>query len=119
MEDLGIPKGIRRELDKYTTVPANVRGAKYARDILRLQLSDKPKMVYVKRMPEGYPTTDVLCYDEPSQIPPGVEVDMEKMLDRTVRAKIESIFEALGWDLGELRRGWGRAMGKAEQLSLF
>ena len=99
--------------------PANIRGAKYARDVLKLQLSNKPKMVYIKNMPGGYPTTDVICYDEPFQIPPGVEVDIEKMLDKTIRAKLERIFEALGWDIGELRRGWNSAVGKPSQLSLF
>ena len=101
-------------------VPANVRGAKYTRDILGHQLSSKPKMLYISKMPNNYPTTNVICFDEDSQVPPGTEVDIEKMLKKIVKDKLEPIFEALGWKLSELNPFWrGRAPKAGTQDSLF
>lgn len=126
--EIGIPKGINRELSEYgrdtpkgkIAIPANIRGAIYSQEHLRIQLSSKPKMVYVSRMPKEFPGTDVICFDEDNQIPPGMQIDIEKMLDRLVKSKLESIFEALGWKMSELVYYWrGRISPEGEQLNLW
>ena len=139
-EEIGIPKGMSRDLDDYgklvieggiavadeqgrvkrTGVPANIRGAKYAQDVLGIEISSKPKMLYVSKLPEKYSPTDVICFDEDSQVPPGTQIDIEKMLDKLVKSKVESIFEALGWSIHELNYQWKRPKDKSgEQLSLI
>ena len=63
---------------------------------------------------------DVICFDEDSQIPPGTEIDIEKMLAKTVGDKLEPIFEALKWRMSELNPFWrGKAPKKGVQESLF
>ena len=106
MAELGIPKGINKKLSDYKHPPANVRGAIYAIEKLGLDLSTKPKMVYISHMPFGYEPTDVLCFDDWSQIPPGTQIDVHKMLEKTVRLKLEPIFDALGWKMSELNPFW-------------
>ncbi len=140
-DEIGIPKGMSREPEDYgklviekgialederghalrTGVPANIRGAKYAQNILGIQISSKPKMLYIKRMPEKYPQTDVLCFDEDIQVPPGTEIDIEKMLIKLVKDKVDSIFDALGWSLVALEPFWrGKPKNKAgEQMTLL
>ena len=44
---------------------------------------------------EQYPPTDVICFEEESKLPK-VEVNYEKMIDATIRKKIERILEAVG-----------------------
>ena len=122
--EIGIPKGISREPETYgraSGIPANIRGAIYATKILGHELTSKPKLIYISRMPNDYSPTDVICFDEDSQVPAGVEIDAEKMLEKLVKDKIESIFEALGWKLGELVPYWKGKPSKKEgdQLSLF
>jgi DNA polymerase I len=124
-EEIGIPKGISRELDDYVRPAANIRGALYARDILKIELSSKPKMIYVRKFPDNLPQVfkgkpaDVLCFDSGTQIPPGTEIDTEKMLEKLVKDKVKSVFEALGWSLRDLGLVWrGKALPKGEQLTL-
>jgi len=121
--EIGIPKGITKELGDYVHPAANIRGAKYSTDRLGLQLSNKPKMLYVNKMPEGFPETDVICFDEDVQIPPGTQIDINKMIDKLVKDKIDTIFEALGWGLGELESSWVKKVKRSkkdeEQVSLF
>lgn len=128
--EIGIPKGISKELSDYGKIdkdgqvkgiPANIRGTKYAQEVLGHELSSKPKMVYISKIPNNYPITNVLCFDEDGQVPPGTEIDVEKMLEKLVKDKTQSIFEALGWRLSELVPWWkGKPSKKeGEQLGLF
>ena len=117
--ELGIPKGINKELHEYEHPGSNVRGTIYARDVLGIELSSKPKLLYIKSMPKGYPDTDVLCFDEESQLPPGVIIDIETMLIKTVKSKIKGIFEALGWKLSEVDPFWKGNRILGNQISMW
>ena len=118
--EIGIPKGITKNLDEYKHPGANIRGAIYASKILGYELTDKPKLIYVSKVPSNYPPTDVICFDDATQIPVGTEIDIEKMLIKLVRDKIESIFEALDWRISELVPYWrGKAPRTGTQDSLF
>ena len=132
-DEIGIPKGITRDPRSYCRygydpklpswgqkgLSANIRGTLYSIDNLKSQLSNKPKMVYVRRMPDGYKPVDVICFDEEWQVPPGTQIDIEKMLEKTMRAKLEPIFTGLGWRMSELSHWWkGKSspQGKQERL---
>ena len=118
--EIGIPKGITRELDSYETKPANIRGALYARDMLKVELSNKPKMIYVAHMPSGLPETDVLCFDTDNQVPPGTVLDVEVMLEKIVKDKLDAIFEALDWSMSELVYFWhGKPKKMGDQMNLL
>jgi DNA polymerase I len=126
--EIGIPKGINKSLYAYgktkvlkdnktvitESVPAHIRGAMYSKNILQLDLTDKPKLLYIKTIPKPYSKTDVLCFDEDEQVPAGTVIDIDKMLDKTVRDKIEQIFEGLGWKVVEAVWYW---IGKKKRMA--
>lgn len=132
--EIGMPKGMSKEpLDylrgefdpskpawKQKGLSANIRGALYAMKELGIDLSSKPKMIYVSKVPAPLPPIDVLCFDEDSNIPPGTEINIEVMLEKLVKNKVQLIFEALGWSLKELSYHWkGNLPSEGEQTELF
>lgn len=140
LTEIGIPKGISKDLDDYgnkillddagnikhqSSVPVNVRAARYAEKVLNYQLSSKPKMVYITSLPPGLPTTfegkpvDALCFDYEYQIPSGTVIDVETMLEKLVKAKLEAVFDAVGWKMSELDYHWKGKVGKVGKQQLF
>ncbi len=106
LEKAGIPSGINKSLDDYVVLDAHGRGARYSNQYLGTDFKrgSKPKRLYVKRTydPERYPDTDVLCFEYPDQVPVDkIEIDWETMLEKTIQAPLNRIFEALGWDWDE------------------
>ena len=60
--------------------------------------------MYIKRIlnPDKYPETDVICFEYPDQIPEDAfEIDWDLMLEKTIQAPLNRIFDALGWDWDE------------------
>ena len=120
IEEIGMPRGITRELSDYARPSANIRGALYTTNVLKYELSNKPKLIYITQMPNGYVETDVLCFDDEKQVPSGVQVNIELMLEKLIKNKLESIFDAMGWKISELVYYWkGKAPKRGEQLTLF
>ncbi len=147
--EIGMPKGITKELHEYGTkmtlgkdghvrsragITANIRGAIYAVKVLGLDLSNKPKMIYIKGLPNHLPArykfahaneaeekiVDTLCFDEDFQVPAGTIVDIELMLQKTVRYKLAPIFEALKWPMRDLDYHWaGKAPKTGTQIDMF
>jgi DNA polymerase I len=132
-DDVGIPGGIGKRLDNYETDTAQVRGAKYANDLLgtNFQRGSKPKRLYVesvhpaffKRMEdergldphahEWYREfrrdvengDGVICFEYADQVPDEFEVDWDKMLDKTLKGPIARILEALDVSWEEVKAG--------------
>ena len=142
LTEIGIPKGISKDLSDYgnkiltdgvgnithtSSVPVNIRAARYSEQVLNIQLSSKPKMIYISKLPSGLPTefegkkVDAICFDNEYQIPSGVIVDVETMLDKLIRAKLEAVFDALNWSMKDLDYHWkGKApKGGSQQLLDF
>jgi DNA polymerase I len=129
--ELGIPKGMSKDPHSYINkptdtpwlqkgLPANVRGTLYSIHQLKNDISNKPKLLYVKQLPESYPPIDVICFDNDNQIPPGTQIDTEKMLDKIIRAKLDTVFSGLGWSLKDLVPWWrGKAPKGGEALTMF
>ena len=129
LDEIGIPGGIGKKLDNYDTDTAQVRGAKYANELLGTNFSSgsKPKRLYLKKVhpdffvrmeeEEGFdPQTDplygefkrdpdVICFEYDDQIPEEFEVDYEKMLDKTLQGPIERVLEALDISWSEVKSG--------------
>ncbi len=106
LEKAGIPSGINKSLDDYVHLDSHGRGARYSNEHLGTDFKrgSKPKRLYIKRslVPDKYPNTDVLCFEYPDQIPAGAfEIDWETMLEKTIQAPLNRIFDALGWDWDE------------------
>jgi len=104
LEMVGIPGGIGKDLDKYVTKDAQVRGCLYSNENLGTDFKrgSKPMRVYIKTVTGTYPQTDVLCFDYPDQVPPEFLVDRETMLEKTIRQPISRIIEALGWHWSDM-----------------
>jgi DNA polymerase I len=133
--EIGIPKGLTKDpMDyfkhsfdpnlpvwKQKGISSNIRGTLYSIKELGNELSTKPKMVYIKNMPDNFAPIDVLCFDNDSQVPPGTQIDVEKTLDKLVKSKLESIFDALGWKMSDLVYYWkGKPENKdGDQEPLF
>ncbi len=119
--EIGIPKGMSKELDSYENPTVNIRAAKYSERVLGMNLSSKPKMVYVSKLPDNMPSTydgkpvDAICFDDDNQLPSGIVIDVEVMLDKLIKNKLEAIFDAMGWSMSELNVHW---KGKAPKLGL-
>lgn len=99
--EIAIPKGIGKPLDKYKSEGAHVKGAKYSNKHLDTNFSegDKPRYIYIDKTPRGYPDTHVICIDNSTEIPDGFELDMERMVKRIMLSKLDTVDEALGWNL--------------------
>ena len=100
LEEVGIPGGIGKSLEDYDRPDAQVRGAIYSNKYLGTHFGkgSKPKRLYIKSMPSQYPKTDVLCFDYPDEVPPGVKIDMETMIEKTIEGPISRILEPLGFN---------------------
>lgn len=99
LDDIGIPGGINKSLDSYKNKDAHVRGAEYSNRYLGAGFlsGSKPKRVYIRNVTGKYPKTDVVCFEYADQIPSEFEVDLEKMLNRSIEQPISRIIEAVGW----------------------
>jgi DNA polymerase I len=106
LEKAGIPSGINKSLKDYVVKDAHGRAAEYSNRYLGTDFKrgSKPKRIYIRRTfdPEKYPETDVLAFEYPDQVPQDMfEIDWETMLEKTIKAPIVRIFDALGWDWDE------------------
>ncbi|MEN6396256.1 MAG: DNA polymerase domain-containing protein, partial [Methanoregula sp.] len=104
LDEIGIPGGIGKGLNDYETDDAQVRGAKYANQYLHTEFGkgSKPKRIYIKTVTAKYPKTDVLCFEYADQVPPEFVVDLELMLEKTIKQPISRIIEALGWSWADV-----------------
>lgn len=104
LDEIGIPGGIGKGLNDYETDDAQVRGAKYANQYLHTEFGkgSKPKRIYIKTVTAKYPKTDVLCFEYADQVPSEFVVDLELMLDKTIKQPISRIIEALGWSWADV-----------------
>ena len=104
LDEIGIPGGIGKSLDKYDTDEIQVRGAKYANEYLHTEFGkgSKPKRIYIKAVTGKYPKTDVLCFEYGDQVPKEFVPDLELMLEKTIQQPISRIIEALGWQWNDV-----------------
>ena len=128
LDEVGIPGGIGKRLDAYDTDTAQVRGAKYANELLGTNFGrgSKPKRVYLRKVhPDfferveaaGFDASsdplyrefkrdpDVVCFEYDDQVPAEFEVDWDRMLEKTLQGPIARVIEALGMSWDEVRSG--------------
>lgn len=79
-----------------TGVPPFARGAQYANQHLgtNFERGSLVKMLYVKTV-FGLPQTDVVCFEDINTLPE-IVIDKPKMIDRTIRKKVERILMMAG-----------------------
>ena len=99
LDEIGIPGGIGKNLEDYDRPDAQVRAAIYSNTYLGTHFgkASKPKRLYIRSMPKGYPKTDVLAFDYSDEVPADVKIDLDVMLEKTLEAPLRRILEPLGW----------------------
>jgi DNA polymerase I len=97
VEDIGFPKGISERLADYKVDGPVIKGAKFSNKYLgtRFTKGSKPKWVYIKSVPKGYPKTETLAFTE--TIPDGFLVDYDKMIERIIEFNVGPIFKSCGF----------------------
>jgi len=99
LDDIAITKQLHKKISEPSV--DYYRGARYGNKYLGFDIrpGDMIKMIYVHRV-KGFPLTDVVCYLDREKLPP-VDVNWSKMIDRTVRRKVERMLHIanLSWEL--------------------
>ena len=99
--ELGIPKTMTVDIDKYKVKSAHVRAAEYTnREIFKKKhfgSGSKFKFIYVKGI-TGLSMTDVFAFDKDTEIPKDIIINYKKMLPLLISNKTERLFTALGWE---------------------
>ena len=95
-DDIAIPVTLSKNPDRYDKPTDYVRGAKYCNKWFGTDIrgGDQVKMVYIKKIP-GYPKTDVISYLSLSELPVEFEIDIDKMIDRNIRMKLEDVIDLI------------------------
>lgn len=99
--DFGITVRIGKDLDEYKVDAQHFKAVKYSGDNLKKFFSrmDYVKIVFVKSVPAGLPTTDVIALTENDTLPEGFSVDYKRTLVRILEMNLQRIFSILGWDI--------------------
>ncbi len=103
LDMIGIPGGIGKQLTDYDIPDAQVRAAKYSNEYFGTNFGkgSKPKRLYIKSVPMGYPRTDVVAIEYADQLPAGFIIDRDTMLKKSLEDPLTRILEALGWNWAE------------------
>ena len=113
LSDIGMPQTYTKPLTEYGRegkggkrigLDPEIRAGLYCNNYLNTNYGDGStvKLLHIKKI-EGYPFIDVIVFDDETTLPK-VEVDYEKMLDSTIRKKIERIISVAGV-------GWNEVIG--------
>ena len=97
LSDYGNDKKSVDGTKRKTGMPPVITGAKYSNKYLGTRFGEgmKPKWVYVKAVPLGYPDTKYITFIE--NIPKGFIPDYDKINNRLFKMKLETVFHAVGW----------------------
>lgn len=111
LESICISKAITKPFSEYKVKPPHVRGAILANMYLKtnFQPGSRVKMLWVKHV-KGIPKTDVICFETESDLPKDIEIDWDRMLDTTMKNRVEDILNPYGIT-------WGEVYGNKESLN--
>ena len=83
--------------------PNAAKGAIYYNDHLAtndpIRVFDSAQWLYVNEVPKGKPYTNIVSYREESEVK-DFSIDYDTMVDKFIKAKIQPIYDVLGWDVG-------------------
>lgn len=102
LRDVAIPKTLNKALKSYKSKVDYLRGALYANKYFGTEIKggDQVRMLFVKRVP-GFPSTDVVCFQDEEDLPDGIIINWERLIERTLRGKVENflLMAGMSWDL--------------------
>jgi len=104
-EVIGVPSAVSKPLKAYAVNSIQKKAAELANRYLgtNYDYGSKPLRAYVyteNKPPTVLEEIDVIAFDNTITLPEWIKIDYPKMLEKTVRPKIEKLLESLGitWD---------------------
>ena len=100
LNEIGISRGISKPFSEYKANTPHVRGAIWSNTNLNTNFShgDKIQFLWVKGI-QGYPPTNIICFNEDTELPEGILVDWKHMQKVGIIDKVTPILDAIGIDL--------------------
>lgn len=113
LDHIAMTKTINKNLDAYKNNADFIKAVEYSNKFLKtdIQSGDMIKLLPVKRVP-GYPPTKLLAFIDLEQVPKGTEVDVNKIIDKTIKMKMENILKVVNLS-------WGDVSGQANLSDIF
>jgi len=114
-------KGIRKNLRKYKSETDFLRGIKYANKYLGLDIrtGDDVKIIWVKRVGNGLPPTDIICFFDQEQLPKDLVVDYDKVVEKTIIEKLKKITNLIGLRIESMPEISKAKTGMTDLMSVF
>jgi len=105
--EIGVPSAISKDFKDYKGNPIQKRSSQYSNDHLGTYFLPglKPKRIYILYSTDQkkYPDTDVISIDWNTIIPKELIVDYARMMEQTVRKKIEKLLAIVGITWNDLK----------------
>jgi len=98
--ELASAKYINKEIDEYAVKPQHVRAAEYSNKHLGTNFgkSTKPRIIYVNKVPKGYPKAEVIAVSETLDIKKlGFSIDKKKYKRKLLQDKLKEVFKIMKW----------------------
>ena len=98
--ELASAKYINKEIDEYVVKPQHVKAAEYSNKHLgtNFHKSTKPRIIYVKKIPRGYPRVEVIAVSETIDIRAlGFTIDKKKYKRKLLQDKLKEVFKIMKW----------------------
>ena len=113
LDQIAMTKTINKNLTDYKNKTDFIKAVEYSNMFLEtdIQGGDMIKLLPVKRVP-GYPPTKLLAFIDLEQVPKGTEVDVNKIIDKTIRMKMENILKVINLT-------WGDVSGQTNLSDIF
>lgn len=95
---LAVPKRITKDFDKYKVRTIHVSAAEYSNKHIGTAFipGQKPRYIYVSKIPEGLPPTKAIALEEHRNPPEGFKYDWEMIIEHELRGKLEDILNIVG-----------------------
>ena len=105
LDDVSAYGRIQKHLDDYNPshTPNTAKAAQYSNKYNNTDFNkgDSVKWVFINGVPEGQPQTNVIAYDEVSELDE-YDIDWTTCVDKWIAKKLKVVYETLDWDLERL-----------------
>ena len=100
-EMIALRKRPSKDIEDYIkTIPPHIQGMKYSEKYLGIKFMphSKIKFFYVAEMPQPFPQTKVVSFENKEQLPPNITIDWKRQMPPLIDNQVQRILEALGMD---------------------
>jgi DNA polymerase elongation subunit (family B) len=94
-ETIGIPKAITQDIEDYKTDNPYIRGTKWSqKNIIGFTSSPKPYLLYLNKTSKY--DTDVICFENNSQVPDDIEINWKRMAECDILNILKNVCSMVG-----------------------